>query len=803
MRAKPGVVLGFALLTATLASCAGAGSGSSNSACYVSWTCSSSQCASVMGGYSGSAGPFADDAACEKWRHDYILSSTCSCGGTPSAPSQRTLQSITVTPATATVPKGLSTTFAATGTYSDGTSGDVTSQATWASSNTSVAYMTGAYASADSIGTSTVTATVGSLTATATLTVTAAALESVTVTPATPTVVKSLTVQLYATGHYSDGTSQDLTASASWASNQPSVAPVAPGGLVTGAGTGAAYVSASAGGKMAGTTVTVVAAALRSITVTPANPTLPVGVAQQFTATGSYSDGTTHDITATVTWASSSVGVAAVSTGGLVDALAIGTATITATSGAISGSTLVTVSPVALLSISVAPGTVTVPAGIGQNFTATGHYSDGTTQDLTATATWSSSATSIATVVAGGAATAVSSGTATVRATSGTVSGSATLTVSAATLTSIAIAPAAPSVTVHATLQLAAIGTYSDGTTNDLTALAAWSSASPALATVAAGGLASGLATGTAAVRATFGGVTGSANLTVVPPGAIWTDRSPASLPFLKAVASSGSRWVAVGSRVIATSTDGKAWTFTTSVAANLSAVTWTGTQFVAVGQNIWGSYVCLTSPDAGTWATAGTWPSQGAVIGGVAWSGSQFVAVDNTGSVYTSPDGSAWTTHAAGFAFSGNVLWTGSQFVAAGMVLQSPYTKLIGTSADGVTWTQHGAGTTQGQMAGVWTGSQLVFVGNGGAVLTSPDGNTWALHTTGPDSPMFGISWSGAQFVAVGDTGAIYDSADAGSWAPVVSGTTLPLSSVAWSGSQFVAVGGNDPGVGVIVSSP
>lgn len=82
MRSRAAVVLGVALLTSALTSCGGSGSGSSGSGtCSVSWTCSSSQCASVMGGYSGTAGPFSDATACEHWRQTYILSSTCSCGG--------------------------------------------------------------------------------------------------------------------------------------------------------------------------------------------------------------------------------------------------------------------------------------------------------------------------------------------------------------------------------------------------------------------------------------------------------------------------------------------------------------------------------------------------------------------------------------------------------------------------------------------------------------------------------------------------------------------------------------------------
>jgi hypothetical protein len=86
MATKHPLGLGLAVFVAALAACGGGGSqgtgSQTSSVCSVSWTCSGSQCASVMGGYSGTAGPFADAAACEAWRHQYILSSVCSCGGT-------------------------------------------------------------------------------------------------------------------------------------------------------------------------------------------------------------------------------------------------------------------------------------------------------------------------------------------------------------------------------------------------------------------------------------------------------------------------------------------------------------------------------------------------------------------------------------------------------------------------------------------------------------------------------------------------------------------------------------------------
>lgn len=84
-------------------------------------------------------------------------------------------------------------------------------------------------------------------------------------------------------------------------------------------------------------------AALISISVTPANPSVPVQVTQQFAAFGTYSDGTSRDITTQTTWSSSSTSVATVNSSGLATPVAAGTATITATSGSISGSTTLTV----------------------------------------------------------------------------------------------------------------------------------------------------------------------------------------------------------------------------------------------------------------------------------------------------------------------------------------------------------------------------------------------------------------------------------------------------------------------------
>ncbi len=85
------------------------------------------------------------------------------------------------------------------------------------------------------------------------------------------------------------------------------------------------------------------AVTLSSIAVTPANPSIQIGADQQFTATGTFSDAHTEDLTGTATWGSATTSVATISAGGLAHGLSAGTSTISATQGGISGSTVLTV----------------------------------------------------------------------------------------------------------------------------------------------------------------------------------------------------------------------------------------------------------------------------------------------------------------------------------------------------------------------------------------------------------------------------------------------------------------------------
>ncbi len=182
---------------------------------------------------------------------------------------------------------------------------------------------------------------------------------------------------------------------------------------------------------------------LVSIAVTPANPSIALGTAEQFTATGTYSNNSTQNITTSVVWSSSTTTVATIgSNNGLAASVATGTTTITASSGSVSRSTTLIVTPAQLVSIVVTPAISSIATGSAEQFTAAGIYSDNFTGSITTPVTWTSSAPDVATVDSTGLAAAVSTAvtaTTMITAKSGSASGSAILTVTGSGSTTAAV----------------------------------------------------------------------------------------------------------------------------------------------------------------------------------------------------------------------------------------------------------------------------------------------------------------------------------------------------------------------------
>ena len=260
---------------------------------------------------------------------------------------------------------------------------------------------------------------------------------------------------------------------------------------------------------------------LTSVSITPSNTSIAVNANEQLTATGNYSDGSTANLSSSVTWTSSNQAIAKVSETGIATGVGAGNTTIMASMSGVTGSTGVTVTAatVTITSISVSPATASIVAGSTEQFTATATYSDGSTGNVTTSATWASSNATAATVNSAGLSTADSSGKTTISATLSGQTGSATLTVVSSTPTSIAVTPSDPSFADGSTQQFTATATYSNNTTANVTSSATWSSSNNAVATISSGGLGTGQGGGSTTISAAMSGVTGSTTATVTLSG--------------------------------------------------------------------------------------------------------------------------------------------------------------------------------------------------------------------------------------------------------------------------------------------
>jgi hypothetical protein len=215
-------------------------------------------------------------------------------------------------------------------------------------------------------------------------------------------------------------------------------------------------------------------------------------------------------------WSSNST-FASVTAAGLASCSGPGIATITATRGAIAGSATLTCVQSTPVIISVTPAQAAIGDFFNQQFTATGIYASGPTQNITGSVTWS--AVGAATISASGLAFCQATGTATITATSGNVSGSTTLTCQrvVSSLSTFA-AGGVTQIAVGGTVQITARAAYTDGTVANVNNTAAWLSTNPDVAVVS-NGLVTGISSGTTNVSASLGGASsGVLTITVTGP---------------------------------------------------------------------------------------------------------------------------------------------------------------------------------------------------------------------------------------------------------------------------------------------
>lgn len=207
-----------------------------------------------------------------------------------------------------------------------------------------------------------------------------------------------------------------ISVDVTWSSANPAIAEVSSTGLVTAVGSGSVIITASAGGVVGQANVTSSRKAA-SVTVVPSTASVIVGGTLQLAAEVRDAQGTL--IVHQVTWQSSSTAVASVS-GGLVTGVAIGSVTITARAGSVTGAATVSVVPPVISVVIAATGNEPLEVGLTRQLTATAYGANGLPVQVQLT--WSTSDNTIARVDQAGLVTGVGRGTATITAAAGLAS---------------------------------------------------------------------------------------------------------------------------------------------------------------------------------------------------------------------------------------------------------------------------------------------------------------------------------------------------------------------------------------------
>ncbi|UXB09942.1 hypothetical protein GP476_00005 (plasmid) [Aeromonas dhakensis] len=323
-----------------------------------------------------------------------------------------------------------------------------------------------------------------------------------------------VSAQYEATLTYCDGSTKVTTDGVKWSASNAN-ATISATGVVATVAAGSVQIIASLDNLVGERTLDISGIKLTALTITPPSATIPKGLTQSYRAQGTYSNGTTLDVTELVTWSSSAPAVASISAAGMATGLTEGSTKVTALLKGQSATASLTVTSAVLTGLTITlPGAI-IPKSLTQSYSAQGTFNDGSTYDVSDLVAWSSSSPTIASISAAGVATGLTLGSTTIKALFNGQSATASLTVTATALTGLTITPPSATIPKGLTQSYNAQGTFADGSTLDITDLVDWSSSAPAVASISAAGVATGVTEGSTTVTALFNGQSDTASLTV------------------------------------------------------------------------------------------------------------------------------------------------------------------------------------------------------------------------------------------------------------------------------------------------
>ncbi|WP_318458324.1 Ig-like domain-containing protein [Photobacterium leiognathi] len=412
--------------------------------------------------------------------------------------------------------------FAAEGTYSDGSTSPLTNKVTWHSSTVDIAHIDDkGILTGINIGTVEVKASYEGIESNIiNVRITDAILTSMNIS------VKSLSpdasiysggqLSFAAEGIYSDGSTLPLTNKVTWYSSDVDIAQIDDKGILTGVAIGTVEVKASYEGiesniinvRITDAILTSMNISVKSLLPDASEASIYSGGQLSLSAEGIYSDGSTSPLTNKVTWHSSAVDIAKIDDKGILTGVNTGTVEVKASYEGIESNIInVSITDAILLSLEATPAIISVPKGVPITLKVNATLSDSSIVDVTKWVDWSHS--SVADSILESTFVEYEEGKYQVIASlQGIHSNVVDITVTEAEVVSILITPKTD-LTVYRNdpLQLTAIGTYTDGSEQNITTTAEWHSNEPGIIAVTNKGLANYIKDGEAPIYASVGTV--------------------------------------------------------------------------------------------------------------------------------------------------------------------------------------------------------------------------------------------------------------------------------------------------------
>ena len=329
-------------------------------------------------------------------------------------------------------------------------------------------------------------------------------------------------LQLSAAG-FDRNSNPDGNSPVSWSSLHPGIAQVNPlTGLVIGRAVGSAQIVAAMDGGADTAFVNVANAPAQLILTPPTLSMTSVFDTAQLTVAAFNSLGA--PVPAEVSWRSTDPSIVGIVPGSRIEARAVGTARVIASSGSLADTTIVTVTNDPVLIDIAATDLSLIYLDEAATPAITIRNARGDILPRTAV-TWRADDIAIATVSASGVITARAVGTTQVRATAGSLGDSIRVTVSNDPR-SIVVSGERDTVTAVGRTVAYSAEVRNAGNAVMIGYPVGWSSTNPAIATVSSGGLVTAVGTGTTLIIGTAGTVADTITIVVRNPTVLWVDNS-------------------------------------------------------------------------------------------------------------------------------------------------------------------------------------------------------------------------------------------------------------------------------------